>query len=111
MIDLYDWLMWIVIWIMGAVYGWYARERYAKRLVDRFVNQFVEQQAEQISEQFIPIIIEKHNGVFYVYDKEKNDFMAQGSTRRELEDALAKRYPNKRFMAEKENLKVFNESI
>lgn len=109
--ELLDYLTWIVIWFLGAVYGWYARERQAKRTIDRFVSQFVDEQVETVSEKFVPIIIEKHGPMFYVYDKDKNEFMAQGSTRRELEDALAKRFPDKRFMADKENLKVFNESL
>jgi hypothetical protein len=37
--------------------------------------------------------------------------MAQGSTRKELEDNLAKRYPDKYFAATNEDLKVFNESL
>ena len=109
--ELYDYLLLIVVWIMGAVYGWYARERHAKRTIDRFITQFVDEQVEEISDSVIHITIEKHNGVFYVYDKEKNDFMAQGNTRKELEDALAKRYPDKKFAATTSNLKVFNESL
>lgn len=109
--ELYDYLLWIVFWIMGAVYGWHARERHAKRTIDRFITQFVDEQVEEIADSIIPIIIEKHNGVFFVYDKENNDFMAQGNNRKELEDALAKRFPEKRFAASTENLKVFNEPI
>ena len=94
---------------MGAVYGWYARERYAERLINRIFSEVIEE-AEN-SEKYIPITIEKHNDVFYVYNRDSNDFMAQGKTRRELESNLAKRYPDTKFMAERENLKVFNESI
>jgi hypothetical protein len=111
MLDLYDWLLWMVIWFMGAVYGWYARERHAKRTIDRFVTQFVDEEVEAVKDSIIPITIEKHNGGFLVFNKETHEFMAQGGTRRQLEDALAKRFPDKRFTATTENLKVFNESL
>ena len=107
---LYDYLIWIVVWIMGAVYGWYARERHAKRTIERFVTEIMPK-AEEESDSRIHVSIEKHNGVFYVYDKIQNEFMAQGKTRRELEDALAKRYPNKYFAATTEDLRVLNESL
>jgi hypothetical protein len=111
MLDLYDWLLWVVIWFMGAVYGWYARERHAKRTIDRFITKFVDEEVEAVKDSIIPITIEKHHNVFYVYDREKMRFMGQGKTRRELEDTLSKRFPDKKFMASTENLKVFNESL
>ena len=108
--ELYEYLLLVVVWIMGAVYGWYARERHAKRTIKRFVSEMLPQ-TEEADDTRIYVSIEKHNGVFYVYDKDKNEFMAQGSTRKELETNLATRYPNKYFAATKEDLKVFNESL
>lgn len=104
--EFYDYLLWVVIWIMGAVYGWYARERHAIRTIDRIMSDIYDETSEVESNTRIHITIEKHNDVFYVYDKEKNEFMAQGSTRKELETNLAKRYPNKHFAADIESLKV-----
>jgi hypothetical protein len=106
---IYDYLLLIVVWIIGAVYGWYARERHAKRTIERLVTEILPQTEESNSR--IHVSIQKHNGVFYVYDKEKNQFMAQGSTRKELETNLATRYPNKYFAATNEDLKVFNEPL
>jgi predicted metal-dependent RNase len=99
---IYDYLLWVVIWILGAVYGWYARERQAKRTIDMFFNQV----EETIDASVLKINIEKHGPMFYVYDKETNDFMAQGNTVEELESNLAKRYPDKRFAADKDNLRI-----
>ena len=105
MIDLYDWLLWIVIWIMGAVYGWYARERHSKRIVDNFMDKLDSIVQREVSENVIKINIEKNNGVFYIYNVENNEFMGQGSTRKEVEESLKERYPNKRFIADSNNLK------
>lgn len=37
--------------------------------------------------------------------------MGQGKTKQELEEVLAKKFPDCKFAAEPENLKVFNESL
>jgi hypothetical protein len=103
--DLYDYLWWVVIWVMGAVYGWYARERHSKRIVDNFMEKIDSAVTEKVSENTIRIFIERVKDVYYIYNKENNDFMGQGSTREEVEKVLAERFPNKRFMADTSNLK------
>lgn len=109
--DLWDYAGLVCIWILGAVYGWYARERQAIRTINRLFSEENIHQSEETEEPRIHISVEKNNGVFYVYDKDNNTFMGQGKTRSELEDNLSKRFPNKRFMADKESLKVLNESL
>jgi hypothetical protein len=98
-----DYLLWLVFWIMGAVYGWYARERHARRLIDKMFSNV----EETDDPSTLKINIEKHGSMFYVYDKETNDFMAQGRTKKELESNLTQRYPDKRFAADKDNLRIF----
>ena len=60
---------------------------------------------ETLRKNTIPIKIEIHKDVYYVFNKESDEFMGQGATRKELEDELAKRHPDKRFIATPENLK------
>ena len=103
-----DYVTYVVVWFMGAVYGWYARERQAKRTIDRFFSEVEETVGEQVNDSVIPIKIERHSGVLYVYNKDTEEFMGQGNTRKELEDVLAKRFPDKKFAADKENLKVLS---
>jgi hypothetical protein len=105
-----DYVTYVVVWIMGAVYGWYARERQAKRVIDRFMINFEEAVSEPDT-KLIPITIEKNNNVFYVWNKDTHTFMGQGKSRRELEEVLAKGFPDTKFMADKESLKVLNESL
>lgn len=64
-------------------------------LAEKLTANILEHQEE--SEDVIHINIEKHNGMLYVYDKKTNTFMAQAESKEKLEDALQKRYPNKRF--------------
>ena len=56
-------------------------------------------------EDFIPIQIEKHHDIFYVYNIKSKRFMAQGETREILENNLAKNFPDKQFAALPQNLK------
>ena len=102
-----DYVTYVVVWIMGAVYGWYARERQAKRVIDRFFSSV----EEDLDDPVIPIKIDYHSGVFYVYNKDTEEFMGQGNTRKDLELNLAKRFPDKKFAADKESLKVLHESF
>jgi hypothetical protein len=106
-----DYVTYVVVWVMGAVYGWYARERQARRTIDRFFSNLEEDIDDKVNETIIPIKIDRHSGVFYVYNKETEEFMGQGNTRTELEVNLAKRFPDKKFAADKESLKVLHESF
>lgn len=104
-----DYVLYVVVWVMGAVYGWYSRERHARRTVERFFSEVAEDIDNTARSSVIPIKIDRHNGIFYVYNKDTEEFMGQGSTQKELERNLAKRFPDKKFAADKENLKVLNE--
>lgn len=86
-----------IVWLMGAVSGWNARERHAKRITEQFLENMQQSVQDYVDENVIHITIEKHNNVFYVYERDTNEFMAQGSTQKEVENNLRKRYPGKTF--------------
>jgi hypothetical protein len=86
---------------LGFMWGWTARERVAVAKV----NEMMKEVGEHVSDNLVKIIIEPSNGCYYVYALEDRTFMAQGTTRQELEDNLAKRYPGKMFAATPDNLK------
>jgi seryl-tRNA synthetase len=93
-----------VVGVMSFYSGWTARERAAQRRVDELLSNINESLEEQVQASVIKITIEHHNGVYYVYDMENSSFMAQGTTRKDLEADLAKKFPGKSFAATKENL-------
>jgi hypothetical protein len=103
--EITDILIYAVVFILGTVWGWNLRERHAEKQVDSFMEQIDNEFKQRVSDKIIQINIEKQNGVFYVYNKENNDFMGQGRTKQELEDVLAQRFPDKKFVAETNNLK------
>ncbi len=96
-----------IVFSLGFILGWVLREEIAKRRVDYLMKQLGEELEDvaEAAKDLINIKIELHSGQYYVFNKETDEFMAQAPTRNELEDALAKRYPDKRFAATPENLK------
>jgi CRISPR/Cas system-associated protein Cas5 (RAMP superfamily) len=86
-----------IVWIGGAVAGWRAREEHAKKVTEKFIEYLQDSGHEVANDDTIQITIEKHNDVFYVYDRDTNEFMAQGSSKDEVETNLKKRYPGKSF--------------
>jgi cytochrome c-type biogenesis protein CcmH/NrfF len=90
-----------IVWILGGVYGWHARERYAKRQMEKFFDQVEEANEEEL----LHIIIEKHNDMLFVYDKDTKQFMAQGSSKEDVEKVLVERFPGKRFACPESILK------
>jgi hypothetical protein len=109
--DIFYIIVVVVAFIGGVFYGWGLRERHAQRKLDHLLDKFEHAVQEEVNESLIKIKIESHSGMFYVFNQETDEFMGQAKTRKELEDVLAKRYPDKRFMATPENLKVFNEPV
>lgn len=84
--------------------GWVARERAAERRLNEIMDGVTEHVKDQVEKSLIHIKIEYHSGVYYVYNMKDNSFMGQGSTRKELEETLASKYPDKSFAATHENL-------
>ena len=89
--------------LVGIAWGWRLREVTAiartKQILQELNNELDE------PSELIQINIEQHNGMFYVYGREDNQFMGQGKSKEELEDALAKRFPGKRFACPEKTLK------
>ena len=90
-----------IVWMAGAVSGWNAREKHAKRQMEKFFEQVDDAEEEEL----LHIIIEKHNDMLFVYDKDTKQFMAQGSTKEAVEKILVERFPGKRFACHESTLK------
>lgn len=97
----------IVAFVLGGRYGWGLRERVAQRVVDKVIKQAEEKQEER--KDLIQILVEKHHNHLYIYNKENNQFMAQGSTMEELNKALESRFPGKKFACSEEHLAMIKE--
>lgn len=96
-------VVFIVSWLWGAVFGWQARERQAERVLKEFVGKMAEQEGEA-SEELTHIIIEKQDGILYVYNRDTMAFMAQGKNRDEVEAVLKERFPGQKFACAEKTL-------
>lgn len=96
-------LVGFLLWVWGIIIGWRAREVHAKQQVEKILAENLDD-PETDEETRIKIKIEKDENGFFVYDCITNEFMAQGTTRNQVELALAKRYPGKQFAATPTNL-------
>ena len=101
-------ILMLLVMVVCFISGWIAREIAATRRIDRLMESVqvdIREKIEEELENLIPIKIEYDNSTFFVYNNDDNTFMAQGATRKELEQNLEKRFPNKRFAARPENLR------
>lgn len=89
---------------IGLYLGWNAREQYAKQLLQQLAKQIEDSIEHEIEEDTIAITIDKHEDGYFVYRMDDQMFLAQGSTRHELEKRLATSYPEKQFVATYDNL-------
>ena len=93
----------LLLIIIALAVGWFAREWLALYQMNKVMSR-MEIHLDEEMENMIPITIEYVDDKFYVYQQEGGVFMAQGKTRRELEENLMKRYPGKKFAANNSNL-------
>jgi hypothetical protein len=88
--------------VLGFRLGWVAREMHAKRILREMVEMVDD--SEEENDETIAITIDKHNDQFFVYSLHDSTFMAQGSTRQEVEKHLEQQFPGKKFVATHQNL-------
>lgn len=86
----------LFIFLLGAVFGWSRHEEY----VNNRMNNIIKHMHAEIKKDVIEITIENHNGMIYIYNKDTKSFMAQGSTRQEVEKILLDKFPGKKFAAD-----------
>jgi hypothetical protein len=103
-----DFIALVAALIVGGVIGWTLREVIAIRKIHNLIHS-----SGDFSRNIIKIRIEHSKGIFYIYNMETNEFMAQGDTRIIVERNLRERFPDTLFAATNENLReVFtNDSL
>lgn len=92
----------VSIFFIGMIYGW----RLHQEMIARRIRNLVTNLSTAMEEDVIQITIEKHNDMIYVYEKQTNQFMAQGKTKEEIEKILIDKFPGKRFAAPQSELET-----
>ena len=98
-----------LIIIVGIFIGWKWREISAiqlhRKMQEEKRESRIQELAEKIQGTFIEATVERIGDIFYMHNKETGEFLAQGNTSDELSENLRSRFPDKRFVMEKKDLK------
>lgn len=79
----------MIYFIIGVVLGWFIHRYLVKLAIERTMNRAKEEIKE--SKQ-VMMRIEKHKGVFYLYDSATEEFIAQGKNKEEINELIQKKY-------------------
>lgn len=94
---------------LGYVFGIYTYIKYLTKVYEGIVKN-----AKSMF-QTIEMRIEDSDGMFYAYDKETNEFIAQGKTKTDLINEISEKFENtsvnKSFNVSQEDLELLNERI
>ena len=95
-----------LIFIVGILLGWKFREYTAVRKMQKMMKR-AEEETSKPPINKITVNIEKHNNMFYLFNKETDEFVIQGKTKEEILENLKKRFGNVDmvFHATSENIK------
>jgi len=101
MLDLIlDVVLWLfVIWLVMKVI-----EKYLVAKNEILAEQ-LEDLTKQLKEQVIQVDIEKHGSVFYLFEKDTNRFIAQGTNFDELREHCVTRFKDKSVVANEDQMK------
>lgn len=99
----FDWTSFVIWFIVGWVVMKILQGYLERKNLE--LQQEVDELQKRIKNRFIHVNIEKHGEVYYLFEKETNKFIAQGSNMNELKAHCDARFKNKVVFANDEELK------
>jgi hypothetical protein len=91
--------------IISIWFGWHMREVVARHKMKKLFALAQEMEEDnELPDNYIRIVIEKHNDTFFVYEEENSTFLAQATSKEDLDESLRARFPGKMFAVKEENL-------
>jgi hypothetical protein len=91
-VDIIFWL--VVIWLVMKVW-----EKYLTAKNEALVEQIKDMQA-QMKNSIILVEIEKHDDIFYLYEKDTQEFIAQGTNFDEIREHCKTRFKDRAVVAD-----------
>jgi hypothetical protein len=93
--------------LLGIVVGWAISKIIIGYLnaKNAILEEEIADLTQKIKERVVRVTVERHGDVYYLYEKETDNFVAQGRDADEIKEILLKRWPNKTFFADEENVK------
>lgn len=96
--SLLDFIVLTFIIYFAFTLGWRVREIHAKNEVDKLLSTL----EDEDNQPCVRIYIEKTNEHVFAYNYETDEFIAQGTDQDSLVKAMLRRFPNTKFIVEKE---------
>lgn len=96
----------LLVAVVGAVsfwFGWKTREFYALRYIRRLRDQALELAADIPPPTMIQVT--KEGETFLIHDQKTGEFLAQGTSHKEITKVLNDRFPQRTFIAQPANLR------
>jgi hypothetical protein len=88
----------------------YSKHQARKLIREEISNSLAE--AERIYKEHIIIVtVEKHNDMFFLYDKHTNEFVCQGKDLIEINSIFGKRFPGKKALVAEGSELLFKEKV
>lgn len=91
-LDTIFWL--IVIWLFMKVWQTYLIAK------NEALEAQIKDLTQKVKDQVIHVNIEKHDNVFYLFEKDTNRFIAQGTNFEEIKEHCQARFKNKSVIAD-----------
>ena len=98
-IDIIFW--WIVIWLISKFVLFYFQAR------QDILKEEIDELTKQLKNKIIQVNVEKHGSVFYLYERDTNRFIAQGSNINEIKKTCEDRFKGTVIVADSDVLKKY----
>lgn len=100
MIDfIIDSIFWmVVIWLAMKVFETYLAAK------NEVLEEQIKDLTQKVKDSIIHVNIEKHGEVFYLFEKDTNRFIAQGSNFEEIKEHCQTRFKNKSVIADESQM-------
>ena len=98
-----EYIVMFVMFAVGVSIGWYLREQHAIRQIHKILNSAEFAEAVEQVEPRTKMRLERHGETIYAFEEE-GAFIAQGKDLQELDTAIQKRFPGKKFAVQEQNL-------
>lgn len=93
----------VLLFLLGLAIGWFGREQVARYKIESIIKQAESAKPEVKEKQKVPVYVEKHKKVFYVYEEATNKFLIQGPSKDQIAKQLLKLHPEKIFIVYEDN--------
>lgn len=101
-----DYIGEIILWMIIIWFGLKLIESYLKAK-NEILQEELKELTNQLKNKIIHVNIEKHGSVFYLFEKDSNRFIAQGSDFEELRQTCNVRFKNAVVVADVDELKKY----